>query len=133
MRANVRIRYTRRMSTTEPNDVVLPLRLSRSLMERIDALVRAGPRDRSRADVVRDLLALGITHYVPPPVVPEPPRRVVEQARRDARIKDPEWAPELRALHAEGLTNAQICERTGWTEANVRTRMHRLQLKANRR
>jgi DNA-binding NarL/FixJ family response regulator len=118
-------------ASKDQNEVVLSIRIPRSLLERVDAAVRVGRRDRTRSALLREVLTLGIEAYEHRPEDPQPTPEEV-QAARDARIKEPEWAPRIRDLHARGLTNLQIAEETGWTLSNVRQKLFRLRLRANR-
>lgn len=65
---------------------------------------------------------------------------VVTRVRRDAGIPGVErpmprsgWQETIRQLHAQGLTNRQIAEETGWALRTVQQRVYQCGLRANRR
>jgi DNA-binding NarL/FixJ family response regulator len=127
--------------STDPNEVVMSIRVPRRLLEQVDELVTHGPRTGTRAGLLRELLAAGVeVHRVRQAEASTPEavaariraEKAAAQARRDARIKDPPWGPQLRELHAQGLTNQEIAEQTGWTRENVRQKLFKLKLAANR-
>ena len=117
---------------------VLPLRIPRELLERIDeAVSEHAPRSHARADALRRMLTLGLEAYVaeqrtrPRPAVTLPDRATA-QAARDARIKPRKWEAELRQLHKDLKTDPEIAAAMGISVENVRTRRHVLRLPANR-
>ena len=123
--------------TSDDHYLVVPIRLRPQAVERVDALLAQGPATLSRSQLIRMLVAHALDGFPVANLRPPEPTPDERQAKRDARIKEPAWAPEMRALHAppphgEGLTNAELAERLRLTEVNVRARLKRLGLPANR-
>lgn len=86
-------------------------------------MLAAGPGSRTRSGLLRDLVLVGLQHAEELPALPVP---VQTPAR------EPKWGPEMRALHAQGLTNAQIAAALNIEADTVRQRLFRLRLPANR-
>lgn len=126
----------------EPRSRVLSTRVPEHIGAQVDALLTVGTRHRTESTLVFELIALGLQHFEAVEaqrMAPEARRArlaAAEQAtterRAASRGRPPEWEPELRRLHADGLSNAALAEAMGTTPENIRQRLRRLGLSANR-